>query len=43
MFSTATNLEELNAQFTELKASQDLKGAIVVLVKAYKRQKKKLA
>jgi ABC-type transport system involved in multi-copper enzyme maturation permease subunit len=42
IFSTATNLEELNNQFAKLKTSYATEGSIEALVKAYKQQKKVL-
>jgi len=42
VFSTATNLEELNQQFSRLRTSDDSGSAVEVLAKAYDQQKKML-
>lgn len=42
VFSTATNLEELNEQFSRLKTSNDSGSAVEILAKAYGQQKKML-
>jgi len=42
VFSTATSLEELNEQFTKLRASDDSGNAVKILAKAYDKQKKML-
>lgn len=42
IFSTATNLEELNQQFSRLKTLDDLGSAVEALAEAYAQQKKKL-
>lgn len=41
-FSTATNLEELDEQFTKLRSSHDSGGGVKILVKVYNQQKKAL-
>lgn len=42
VFSTATNLEELNEQFTKLRNSDDSRSTVYILSKAYDQQKKML-
>jgi hypothetical protein len=42
VFSTATNLEELNAQFSRLRVADDSGSTVKALAKAYEQQKKML-